>query len=407
MPAYRGRCLANIPSSVVRALEGDAENMLPPLDPSLDPFEGRAAEGPVVVLLVDGLGWEALRAAADEEPGGPLARWSERASPITTVYPTSTAPALASLSFGTAPAQSGVAGYRLHLPAFGVLADLLKSMPYGVGDPESLVGPAWDPRIITGATPIFRRIPGGVVVSRETFRGSGFSRMLYDGARFVGYSTLGSLAERLVDLLRAARPPPLLYAYWDELDTVAHLEGPDPETVRAELDRVARTIARVARRVGEAARRVRLIVTGDHGMVPLDPAREVRAEEHPDLLRCLSRPIGGDRRGPLFAARRGTDGELVRSLETILPQGSRLLEVADALSAGLFGPPPWHDEVVERLGTHLALLPPGAGMSHALPGFPRSSRSLRGAHGGLDSAELLVPLIGGPLSAFADGATSV
>ena len=63
VPAYGGRSVPNITRSVVEAIgatpEGDPP-MLPPLAPDLDPFHGGAAEGPVVVLLVDALGWGAF-----------------------------------------------------------------------------------------------------------------------------------------------------------------------------------------------------------------------------------------------------------------------------------------------------------------------------------------------------------
>jgi hypothetical protein len=72
-----------------------------------------------------------------------------------------------------------------------------------------------------------------------------------------------------------------------------------------------------------------------------------------------------------------------------------------AIDAGLFGPPPFHPELSERLGDLLVLVPSPAGITYRIPGAPARTRYLIGAHGGLEPEELLVPLVAGPLSELA------
>jgi hypothetical protein len=403
-PRYDGRSIVNLAVSVHLAAggrSGGSPPLAPPLASALDPFDGGRASGPVILFLVDGLGYSQLahwKASRSER----AARWSARAHGITTVFPSTTTAALTSLSTGTPPGRHGLVGYRQYLPKFGVVADLLKMSPVGVATRDQLIGPAWRPSHLSGAPSLFRRGLRGTVVTRDVFRGTGFTRMLYDGAAFVGYATGTDLAEELSRVLARRSPPPVVYVYWDELDTIQHLKGVDPRLIDLELERIAHLVEHVAGRLPvRRARRMTLLVTGDHGQVPATVEARIAIEENPRVLAELARPLAGDRRAGFLAARPGRVPALRAALEEILPRGSRILPMEAAIRAGLFGPPPFHPELEQRLGDLLVLVPSPAGLSYLPPGAAPITRHLFGAHGGLEAAELVVPLVSAPLSEFA------
>ncbi len=406
IPAYAGRSTANIPSTVWTALGGaplpEETGVLPTLDPSLDPFAGRRSPGPIVVFLVDGLGWFPFdRWTRSARPRGP--RWRAWTRPITTVFPTTTTAALTSLSSGTAPATHGLVGYRQFLPRFGVVADLLRMSPAAIPGNDLLVHADFRPDLISGVPTIFRRGRPAVVVSRERFEGSGFTRLLYDAAQYVPYSTAADLAHQLTQLLTRDPPPGLVYAYWDELDTIQHLRGPaEGGLFDLELDHVAGLLEYVARSLPRArARATTVLVTGDHGQVPSGRQEQIRVDRLPEVAREMAHPLAGDRRAGFLAAKPGRREALGAALSRVLPPGSRLLAMEEALASGLFGPPPYHPELAARLGDFLALPPPPFGLADLPPGAPPPTRHLYGAHGGLEAEELVVPLIAAPLSELA------
>ncbi|MCI4350476.1 MAG: alkaline phosphatase family protein [Thermoplasmata archaeon] len=402
-PAYTGRSIVNLSSTLFRRLLPGhrAPGLAPELASDLDPWGGEAPPGPVVLFLVDGLGWNAFQGWV--RGGGRTSRtWDQLAQPITTVFPSTTTTALVSLSSGTTPSQHGYVGYRQYLPRFGLVADMLHMSPAGLYLPESLTGPAFVPGDLSGAPTLFRRGLAGAAVSRDKFRNSGFTRVLYDGAEFVPYATATDLARSLVSVLARNRPPPVIFAYWDELDTIQHLHGPDPAWINFELDTFAGVIGRVAASIPERRRRsTTLLLTGDHGQVPTLPAARIRVDEEPLIMAELARPIAGDRRGSFFAARPGRARALDAALRRRLPPGSRILDVAKAIEAGMFGPPPYHAELAERIGDRVVLVPSPAAMTYRLPGAAEPSRYLLGGHGGLEADELVVPLIAGTLDRFA------
>lgn len=406
-PAYAGRSLPNVASSVARALGRElAAPALPPLERSLDPFRDRRATGPVLLFVVDGLGYLRSRAFV-RGAGDPRRRaWLAGASPITTVFPTTTTVALVSLSTATAPARHGVVGYRQYLPKFGSVVDILRLAPLGVAAPDALVGPDWRPSDLLGTRTIFRRgIAGTTAISRDRFRGQGFTRAIYDGTGYEPYSAWADLAAALVKVLGRAAPPALTLAYWDELDTVQHLRGPDVPAVDLELDRFGELLAFVARELGpRRARAITVILTADHGLVPCEPSQQVALDAEPSIVRRLARPLGGDRRAGLLRARDGEVDSLEEALRRRLPRGTRILPAGDALREGLFGPPPFLPGLGEMIGDLVVLLPSPAGITYTVPGRRSAGRTLLGAHGGLEPEELLVPLVASSLSELVDRA---
>lgn len=400
VPAYDGRSVPNVTTAIVRALgEEPSDGMLPPLTAELDPFRGRRAEGPVLLFVVDGLGYDRLRSSPALGSPGP---WSELTAPITTVFPTTTTVALTSLSTGAPASRHGVVGYRQFLPAFGTVVDVLRMTPVAGGGEDAIVGPEWTPALVSGVRTIFRgALAGSTAVSRDRFEGRGFTRMIYDGAGYAGYGAWADFAGALADRLERVQGPSLTVAYWDEVDTVAHLRGPADPAVDLELERLGALLDFVARRLGSAAARATTVVlTADHGLVPTDPARQVAIDGEPSILAQLARPPAGDRRVGLLRARDGALGRLREALRERLPDGSRILAGPDAVEAGLFGPPPFHPELSERIGDLVVLVPSPTGLTYRVPGKLPLRRLLRGAHGGLEPDELLVPLVAGSLDRF-------
>ncbi|MCI4368436.1 MAG: alkaline phosphatase family protein [Thermoplasmata archaeon] len=401
-PSYGGRSIANIAASLLRAhgVTPGRRPILPALAASLDPFRGRPAQGTTVVFLVDGLGWlgypDWVGAGGSSIPDG----WRS-GRPLTTVFPSTTAAALASLSTGTAPGAHGIVGYHQFLPRFGVVANMLRMSPVGEDRPESLVGPKFRPSMICGSPTLFRRGLGGTALSHRAFEGTGFTRAIYDGAEYVSHLTAADLALCLGEILERPRPPPVVFAYWSELDSGLHRRGTSVELLRLEMDRLADLLRYVSGHLAPRLReRTTLLVTGDHGMVPCRPSSQIDISREPTILRELDRPLAGDRRAGFFRAKRGRGSALLKALERRLPPGARVIATEEALGWGLFGPAPFHPELRERIGDMIVLVRSPSGLTQSPRRRAHRHREPEGAHGGLEAGELLVPLISGRFSEF-------
>ena len=109
LPDYAGACLTNL---VPALLAG------PDHSPEWLPESARGANQ-VVLLVIDGLGWEQLQDRASIAPT--LAGAALTGIAITSVAPTTTATALTSIVTGRTPSDHGVLGYRLAVAGDEVL----------------------------------------------------------------------------------------------------------------------------------------------------------------------------------------------------------------------------------------------------------------------------------------------
>ena len=117
LPDYGHACLDGVvPAILERRLETRAWLPAPILDARQ-----------VVLLTLDGLGWEQLQERAALAPT--LSAMAGTA--ITTVVPSTTATALTSLTTGEPPARHGVVGYRVRVPGNDVLNVLRWRVPSG------------------------------------------------------------------------------------------------------------------------------------------------------------------------------------------------------------------------------------------------------------------------------------
>ncbi|MBO0731618.1 MAG: alkaline phosphatase family protein [Acidimicrobiaceae bacterium] len=207
---------------------------------------------PIVVLVVDGLGWRQLQARPRITP----VLHSLAGHPITSVAPTTTAAALSSIVLGCSPAEHGVVGYRVRVdgPSGDEVLNVLRWRTVS-GDARDFVPPrAFQTRPPFGG----RSVP---VVSKIDYAGSGFSEAHLDGAPLAGWAVASSIA---VEVRRAlAGGSPVIYAYYDGLDRIAHVAG-FGEHYDAELAAVDRLVGEVVDLIPPGGA---LAVTADHGQV--------------------------------------------------------------------------------------------------------------------------------------------
>ncbi|MHB8466866.1 MAG: alkaline phosphatase family protein [Acidimicrobiales bacterium] len=355
LPEYTGACIANVVSAL-RNRDGDPPAWLPP-----------AARAPQVALLVlDGLGWEQLRARADLAP----TLTSMTGGPITSVAPTTTATALTSITTGLPPAAHEVVGYRVRVGDTSVLNVL--RWRTAAGDATDIVPGEFQ------AQPVF----GGSappVVTRAEFEPTGFTHAHLPGVRLHGWRLGSSIPVIVGELLRAGEP--FVYAYYDGIDKVAHDRG-FGAYYDAELATVDRLVADIASRLPDGAA---LVVTADHGQVAVGDAVIALA---PDVL-AATRLVSGEGRFRWLHACPGEHELLAKRAHAEYDDVAWVRTVDELEGEGWFGGP-LTAAGRSRLGD-VALI------AHRPVAFSdpadTGESTLRCRHGSATSAEMLVPLL--------------
>jgi predicted AlkP superfamily pyrophosphatase or phosphodiesterase len=363
-------------SSLVGAVRPDLDGasiagLVPALlgvtDSSWLPQPAREAEA-VVLLVLDGLGWNALREHAEEMPE--LSAMT--GGSITTVVPSTTATALTSIATGLAPAQHGILGYRM-LVGRDVLNVLRWSMPGGARTP--------DPFDVQRHTAFLGR--GVPVVTKSEFRKTGFTEAHLRGGKFVGWHTTAALVEHCVDEIEAGAP--LVYAYYPGVDSIAHEFGLHARVWRREL---AAADAIVGELLDALPARAALLVTADHGQVHLERESWIAVPE----LEKMSTAMAGDGRFRYLYARKGAHRELLEAAREQVGSCAWVWSRAEVLDEELLGRDAT-GSVPGRIGD--VVLAARDAVAFVDPALPNEA-TLRSGHGSLTPDEMLVPLVAAP-----------
>jgi hypothetical protein len=362
LPDYGGACIDAVVPALLHRHEQPARAWRP----------AAAADARQVVLLVlDGVGWEQLCDRARLAP----ALLSLTGGPITSVAPTTTSAALTSISTARPPIEHGIVGYRVHVGDRRILNVL--RWRTDEGDARKLVPPRH-----FQARPIFEGAPVPVV-TRGEFAETGFTVAHLGGTRLCGWRVVSSLVVEVRRLL--AEGEPFVYAYYDGVDKVAHERGLG-EHFDAELAFADRLVAELLDTLPSGAS---LVVTSDHGqvdvgdaLVPLDPS----VVDDVDF-------VSGEGRFRWLHARPGTADRLAARAAGAHKDTAWVRTREEILAEGWLGPAASADPAaVARLGDVAVV--PFAPVAFPDPADPVESL-LRSRHGSLTPAEVLVPLLAG------------
>ncbi|TKR22738.1 alkaline phosphatase family protein [Cellulomonas hominis] len=328
----------------------------------------------VCVVLVDGLGYENLTERAGHAPF--LRSLLNGSAPLSAGYPSTTAASMGSFGTGTGPGRTGLVGYTVRNPASGGLANMVS---------WDGLGPAreWQRE----PTVFERLVAHGVTVTTvgpAKFMGSGLTEAALRGG---GYRAAESLAQRVDAVLRLLREPGLVYLYWGDVDKTGHHEGAGSwqwgdqlEALDGELRRLVRSLPRGAS----------VVVTADHGMVDVDPARRHDVATTPGLAEGVAL-VAGEPRALHVHLEPGVDPRAAEARwADVLGGDAVVLTGDDAVAAGLFGPVSAH--VRPLIGD---LVVAATGRATVVDSRTQTPASLRlvGVHGSLTPAELRVPLL--------------
>ncbi|RLF06538.1 MAG: hypothetical protein DRK00_01360 [Thermoprotei archaeon] len=372
-PLYGDRSLVDVARDLRRALVGEEPRLLESVSPDR-----------IMVLIIDSLGLNLLARGYLRS----LANEADYVSWATSVAPSTTAAALASLFTGEPPARHGILGYKMFIKELGAVIKTLSFSPAVGGVVEGLREAGVEVRLNHAPT-IFESVtPLGVKCFCFTSHAnSTYTAQVARGAKLVEARGLSELLHlSLTALKKGARA--LVYAYWAALDHASHEYGPFSRPVRYLLAGLESTLLEFLRDF-RAVKDSTLIVLADHGQLSVRGGERVNLYEAPGLLEALSIPPFGEAR---FTYLKAANSEALEAVyREALAGHAQLLSLEEY--APLLGAEERDD--VERLGrvaSHVLVARGRAMLIYPYRGEDLSSE-LKGHHGGLSGHEMLVPIL--------------
>lgn len=392
-PAYAEGTFADVPTSALAKLNGEFEDTLPERA-----FAGvdTGAEH-VVVLVLDGLGWDQWARDRREAPFLQTLTEQGRVTPLTSIYPSETAAAITTLHTGVKPIEHGLLGWHAYLRE---IDESVFTLPFETRDGD----PVTDEHPDAGADLLYKAdslsVPAEAAgidtygLQPASHVESVYTKSTYGPATLLTYDSLPSFAVSLRHHIESTTGPAYTVAYVPHIDTVAHRVGTEADAYRATVSAIGHVLERelVDRLDPETAAETLLLTTADHGH--LDTGPHTRVDLEADLggvAEYLERdpsgepiPPQGGPRNVQFHVRDGQVPALRKHLETSMP--CLTFDREEYLDRGLFGPgdpsPAFERRAPDLVAVHLdsAVWDDPEGLQHV------------GVHGGLTRAEMLIPL---------------
>lgn len=329
----------------------------------------------VVVVLIDGLGWQLLAERGGHAPF--LRSLMEQGQIISAGFPTTTVTSMAMFGVGKAPGASKIAGYSLRSPTSGKLVNLLNWR----GEPNPA---SWQPhptvfeKLIAADVPVLR-------TGAPHFADSGLTQVALRGGDFAGFSKFPQGVDLTLERLRAIDGG-LVYLYWWEIDRIGHHAGWKSMKWADELTALDGEIRRLVESLPAGTL---LALTADHGMVdvPLGARRDLASDA---ALRQDVELMGGEPRMAHLYCRPGTAAAVAERWRNELGDSAWVLTQQEAINLGLFGVV--EERTLDVLGDVIVAMRDATAVVDSRV-MPPHSLKLIGLHGSATAAETEIPLL--------------
>ena len=379
LPDYDGGSIANLMRSIAAGF-GAAPAVCPPLRQELPALARHAS---LVLIVVDGLGYRYLMHTA---AASTLARHVQ--SSLTSVFPSTTASAVTTFLTGDAPAQHGLTGWHVYLAEIDAIAAVLPFALRGGDEPLERLG--LRATELSGRSAFADRFPAAVhAIAPRKIVDSPFNAAHSGRAQRHGYATLAEFFQAIERCLRGDGERKYVYAYWPELDSIAHEHGIGSRQAQESLRRFDDGFARLL--IALQGADVCVLVTADHGFIDAPDQELVLLEQHPRLEAMLARPLWGERRVAYCQVRPERRADFEDYMRNALSASVALHPSQALLDMGWFGPGPAHPRLASRVGDYTVVMRGAATIKDWLPGEKRHRHI--GVHGGLSEDEMRVPLV--------------
>ena len=355
--------LADITNSIFNSLS---------VPETIDSLSLGSAENREVLILIDGMGQDAVDKYSDQFP---IFDELKQVKKLYTNFPSTTATSLSTLGTGVLPGVHGMLGYTVRVPR---------------SDNRLLNALKWDERVdpvMWQKVPTLfeRAVLAGVSVTHvaaKRYEGSGFTQAALRGAKYVGANGVDEMATAVSAALKPQ--PSFVYTYLNTLDSAGHSDGVGSDKWLTALQQVSEFITKV-KQLAPAG--TRIWVTSDHGMV--NSTEQVILGQDNNLLENVTL-IGGEPRARHIYIKEGAASETIAQWQEFFGNKAKVLSKESAIKDGLFGPVVTEDSH-DRLGDLIAIA--NNDLILVDPARVREESSMVGHHGGVTDIEVEIPLL--------------
>jgi len=347
----------------------------------LKELDGLANAQNIVLLVIDGLGYEYLK---KHSKNSVFEKYLVR--DITSVFPAGTPSAETTLKTGVAPEKHGITGWYVYLKELGVVSTILPFVPrcggasfmnYGIEKKEIFTEKTINEKIKNRSYLIY---PDNIAAS---------NKINAAGVQCLAFADLEGLFAQIKKAIDSSSERKYIYAYWPEFDMLCHSEGTEGEKTGEhfkELDRKATYFLDTIRDTNTI-----LIITADHGLIDTPKSKVIFLEDHPELQETLALPLCGQTRTPYCYVRPAKAKDFEKYIKEKLGYCCEAYKGEDLIKRKFFGLFKPSEKLFDRIGDYVLIMKENYIIKDKL--LKEKIDVFIGNHGGVSKEEMLVPLI--------------
>lgn len=312
----------------------------------------------------------------------------KKAQILKSVFPSTTASALTSITTLHYPTYHGAIGWWTYLAEFEKSSVYLPFIDRETGKKlqEFAISPEevfYDPCFLsTLTTRVKSYLP-------KTYFDSPYSRYSRGNTLAEGYEKIEETFSMIEDFAFKEVGPSYQYLYFPLIDSLEHEFGTDSIQVRECVEKTLKLIEEFSKKnLGK----IRFVITADHGLIDIPEDNNFVIDDDHPLLPLLKVPPACETRVPMFFLKDQFQSEQFANIfNEYFDEQFTLISKDEAKSRELFGSDPWHPVSEKRIGDFLAL--PKGPWTLQYRGKNYSPVILKAVHGAFSPEETEVPLL--------------
>ena len=320
----------------------------------------------VVVLAFDGMGSSILKKNSDDS----LFLNKYKVGDITSVFPSTTTAATASLTSGLTPTEHCWLGWDNYVASIDKIVTMYVNKEKG------------SKKRLARHNVCEKEFP--YVTIMDQINKSGKARA-YQVSPFVGKRYKTFAIQQMFDKVAMLCDKPgkkFVYAYAVEPDSSMHKCGTNSEMVKELIEMINFNTEVLSEKLEDSL----LIVTADHGHI--DVSDYIILDEYPDLKNMLIRDMSLENRAPNFFVKPEEIDNFNTEFNKYFSDDFLLLPKTEVIQKELFGPGNVSNKFLSCLGDYIAIAKTDKAIRDN-----KKANYLKSQHAGICEDEMLVPLI--------------
>lgn len=324
--------------------------------------------------------------------------------PLTSIYPSQTTNAIATLNTGLTPQEHGLFEYFIYMKKPDMIINTLRFKPMNLDYKRTFKQKNYSPELLFNGKTIYEILNENDIKSfshmyiRDAY--SSCSKVFFKGSTIVPSLKSSDLIINLRKTIEKIKGPAYHFVHLGNLDTIAHHYGPQSEEYFTELSQITSLIKNnlINKIDDKYSRETLLILTSDHGELNVLPEKTTYLNKYPKIIKNLQcnqkgTPIlpTGSPRDIFLHVKKEKLTETKQILTQNLKKKAEIMEMASAIKKELFGIGKINKKFLERAGNLLIL--PYDNETIWFEHFKGLKFGSIGHHGGLNQNEMLIPFM--------------